>query len=157
MAKSSDICCLDFYSAPDVRQSLTIAIMLTGLSSFFISYGSAWCVRCTSSTTYSMIGSLNKLPVAASGILFMGDPATMGNVLGIFLGFIAGILYSYSKSDQAQKNLALANTSSLSKPLMTEFDNVSESVPAVTAPAGLSSTKSGLPLYKSNPDGKVAD
>ncbi|KAI9240908.1 MAG: GDP-mannose transporter [Podila humilis] len=143
--------------APDVRQSLTIAIMLTGLSSFFISYGSAWCVRCTSSTTYSMIGSLNKLPVAASGILFMGDPATTGNVLGIFLGFIAGILYSYSKTDQAQKNLALANTSSLSKPLMAEFNDASESIPVVAAPVGLPSTKSGLPLYKSNPDGKVAD
>ncbi|KAG0029562.1 GDP-mannose transporter into the lumen of the Golgi [Podila clonocystis] len=143
--------------APDVRQSLTVAIMLTGLSSFFISYGSAWCVRCTSSTTYSMVGSLNKLPVAASGILFLGDPATVGNVLGIFLGFIAGILYSYSKSDQARKNLALANSSSLSKPLMAEFNNASESVPVVDVPAGLPSTKSGLPLYNNNPDGKSAD
>lgn len=78
-------------------------------------------------------------------------------MLGIFLGFIAGILYSYSKTDQAQKNLALANSSSLSKPLMAEFNNASESVPVVAAPAGLSSTKSGLPLYKSNPDGKSAD
>lgn len=103
-----------------------------------------------------MVGSLNKLPVAASGILFLGDPATVGNVLGIFLGFIAGILYSYSKSDLAKKNLTLANNSSLSKPLMAEFNNASES-PVVASPAGLSSTKSGLPLYKSNPDGKSAD
>ncbi|KAG0298125.1 GDP-mannose transporter into the lumen of the Golgi [Linnemannia gamsii] len=100
--------------APEVRSSLAIAIILSGMSSFLISYGSAWCVRCTSSTTYSMVGALNKLPVAASGILFFGEPATTGNVSGIFLGLIAGLLYSYSKTDQAQKNLALANGSSLS-------------------------------------------
>ncbi|KAG0317267.1 GDP-mannose transporter into the lumen of the Golgi [Linnemannia gamsii] len=100
--------------APEVRSSLTMAIILSGMSSFLISYGSAWCVRCTSSTTYSMVGALNKLPVAASGILFFGEPATLGNVSGIFFGLIAGLLYSYSKTDQAQKNLALANGSSLS-------------------------------------------
>ncbi|KAG0050879.1 GDP-mannose transporter into the lumen of the Golgi [Linnemannia elongata] len=100
--------------APDVRSSLMVAIVLSGISSFLISYGSAWCVRCTSSTTYSMVGALNKLPVAASGILFFGEPATAGNVSGIFFGLIAGLLYSYSKTDQAQKNLALANGSSLS-------------------------------------------
>ncbi|KAF9121706.1 GDP-mannose transporter into the lumen of the Golgi [Mortierella sp. GBA39] len=100
--------------APDVRSSLVTAIVLSGISSFLISYGSAWCVRCTSSTTYSMVGALNKLPVAASGILFFGEPATTGNVSGIFFGLIAGLLYSYSKTDQAQKNLALANGSSLS-------------------------------------------
>jgi GDP-mannose transporter len=61
-----------------------------------------------------MVGALNKLPVAASGILFFGEPATLGNVSGIFFGLIAGLLYSYSKTDQAQKNLALANGSSLS-------------------------------------------
>ena len=32
-------------------------------SAIFISYGSAWCVRVTSSTTYSMVGALNKLPI----------------------------------------------------------------------------------------------
>lgn len=91
-----------------------VAIVLSGISSFLISYGSAWCVRCTSSTTYSMVGALNKLPVAASGILFFGEPATTGNVSGIFFGLIAGLLYSYSKTEQAQQNLALANGSSLS-------------------------------------------
>ncbi|KAG0000914.1 GDP-mannose transporter into the lumen of the Golgi [Entomortierella chlamydospora] len=100
--------------AVDVRSALTVAVVLSGVSSFLISYGSAWCVRCTSSTTYSMVGALNKLPVAASGILFLGDPATAGNILGIAFGFIAGLLYSYSKTDQAQKNFALANNSSLS-------------------------------------------
>ncbi|KAK3812854.1 MAG: nucleotide sugar transporter [Benniella sp.] len=147
--------------APDIRPALTIAILLSGISSFLISYGSAWCVRCTSSTTYSMVGALNKLPVAASGILFLGDPATYGNVFGILLGFIAGLIYSYSKTEQAQRNFALANGSSLSTnttapPTETSGGSGAEAVELKKAP--VFSTKSGgLPLYKSNPDGKVAD
>ncbi|KAF9107980.1 GDP-mannose transporter into the lumen of the Golgi [Mortierella sp. GBA35] len=154
--------------APEVRSSLTIAILLSGISSFMISYGSAWCVRCTSSTTYSMVGALNKLPVAASGILFFGEPATTGNVSGIFLGLIAGLLYSYSKTDQAHKNLALANGSTLS--------DKSDAVGLLAADAGVNAGGAGglvmeksrpavglgkgsasLPLYQSHREGKIAD
>ncbi|KAF9981992.1 GDP-mannose transporter into the lumen of the Golgi [Modicella reniformis] len=151
--------------APDVRSALIVAILLSGVSSFLISYGSAWCVRCTSSTTYSMVGALNKLPVAASGILFLGDPATYGNVFGIFFGFIAGLLYSYSKTDQAQRNFALANGSSLStKPSIPDITTTLGStsggggeVIELTKVPAFSTKSGGLPLYKSNPDGKVAD
>ncbi|CAI2166692.1 14464_t:CDS:2 [Funneliformis geosporum] len=72
----------------DVRNTLVIAILFSGISAFGISYTSAWCVRVTSSTTYSMVGALNKLPVAASGMIFFGDPITIGNVSGIFIGKI---------------------------------------------------------------------
>ncbi|KAF9437848.1 GDP-mannose transporter into the lumen of the Golgi [Entomortierella beljakovae] len=142
---------------PDVRSGLITAILVSGISSFLISYGSAWCVRCTSSTTYSMVGALNKLPVAASGILFFGDPATFGNVFGIFFGFIAGLIYSYSKTEQAQKNFALANGSSLSsKPTMSDLTTPSGGTD-IRIPSAIPSKSSGLPLYKSNPDGKIAD
>ncbi|KAF9148361.1 GDP-mannose transporter into the lumen of the Golgi [Linnemannia schmuckeri] len=157
--------------APDVRSSLTVAIILSGISSFLISYGSAWCVRCTSSTTYSMVGALNKLPVAASGILFFGEPATTGNVSGIFFGLIAGLLYSYSKSDQAQRNLALANGSSLpSKSDSVELlaaaaggDDGSLSVDSnsgglemssLSVGSGLGKKATALPLYQNT---KIAD
>ncbi|KAG0209551.1 GDP-mannose transporter into the lumen of the Golgi [Mortierella sp. GBA30] len=143
--------------APEVRSALMTAIVLSGVSSFLISYGSAWCVRCTSSTTYSMVGALNKLPVAASGILFFGDPATFGNIFGILFGFIAGLLYSYSKTEQAQRNLSLANGSSLSnKPSATTTTNVDSDIVGVSTPATVHKS-TALPLYKSNPNGKVAD
>ncbi|KAF9104325.1 GDP-mannose transporter [Mortierella sp. GBA35] len=143
----------------DIRTSLMVAMVLSGVSSFSISYGSAWCVRCTSSTTYSMIGGLNKLPVAASGILFLGDPATAGNIFGILFGFIAGLLYSYSKTEQAQANLALANGSSLSKPLLPETaaSNAGDEALELTTPATLPIKSSAPPLYSPNPDGKIAD
>ncbi|KAF9354306.1 GDP-mannose transporter into the lumen of the Golgi [Mortierella sp. AD094] len=146
--------------APEVRSPLITAILLSGISSFLISYGSAWCVRCTSSTTYSMVGALNKLPVAASGILFFGDPATFGNIFGIFFGLIAGLLYSYSKTEQAQKNFALANGSSLStKPAFVDSTTSGSGaeLAQLKIPAALPSKAAGLPLYSSNPDGKIAD
>ncbi|KAF9361474.1 GDP-mannose transporter into the lumen of the Golgi [Mortierella sp. AD094] len=145
--------------APDVRSTLTVAVVLSGVSSFLISYGSAWCVRCTSSTTYSMVGALNKLPVAASGILFLGDPATAGNILGITFGFFAGLMYSYSKTDQAQKNFTLANNSSLSNSAQSDASISSSGgdVIELTTPANIISKSATLPLYSHNPDGKIAD
>ncbi|KAF9210064.1 GDP-mannose transporter into the lumen of the Golgi [Haplosporangium sp. Z 27] len=124
---------------------LALSFGLEGWTSGEFERTFAWCVRCTSSTTYSMVGSLNKLPVAASGILFFGDPATFGNILGIFFGFIAGIIYSYSKTEQSQKNFALANGST------------TEMTVSAQIPASLPSKTTGLPLYNSNPDGKIAD
>ncbi|KAI9486134.1 MAG: hypothetical protein EXX96DRAFT_495818 [Benjaminiella poitrasii] len=82
----------------EVRQPMIIAMIFSGVSAFAMSYASAWCVRTTSSTTYSMVGALNKLPIAASGILFFGDPATFANVTAIFVGFIAGLVYSVAKT-----------------------------------------------------------
>ncbi|KAI8967347.1 hypothetical protein BDF20DRAFT_829708 [Mycotypha africana] len=82
----------------EVRQSMIIAMVFSGVSAFAMSYASAWCVRTTSSTTYSMVGALNKLPIAASGILFFGDPATFANVTAIIVGFIAGLVYSVAKT-----------------------------------------------------------
>ncbi|KAJ3002042.1 GDP-mannose transporter into the lumen of the Golgi, partial [Thoreauomyces humboldtii] len=57
-------------------------ILLSGVSSFGISYSTAWCMRVTSSTTYSMVGALNKLPIAVAGMLFFDDAITFGGVLG---------------------------------------------------------------------------
>lgn len=96
---------------------MILAMIFSGASAFAMSYASAWCVRTTSSTTYSMVGALNKLPIAASGIMFFGDKATFGNITAIivgkvythiyvplmyanifFLGFVAGLVYSVAKT-----------------------------------------------------------
>ena len=65
---------------PESRSYLIIAILFSGVSSIFISYASAWCVRVTSSTTYSMVGALNKLPIALSGLIFFDAPVTLPSV-----------------------------------------------------------------------------
>ena len=87
---SSENLALNF---PESARTFTISIMvLSGLSSVFISYTSAWCVRVTSSTTYSMVGALNKLPIALRGLVFFDAPVTFGSVGAIGVGFVRGIV-----------------------------------------------------------------
>jgi GDP-mannose transporter len=85
----------------DQRRSIMFAMLISGLSSVFISYTSAWCVRVTSSTTYSMAGALNKLPIAVSGLVFFDAPVTFGSVSAISVGFISGLVYSWAKVRQS--------------------------------------------------------
>jgi GDP-mannose transporter len=81
----------------DTRNTVITVMIISGLSTVFISYTSAWCVRVTSSTTYSMVGALNKLPIALSGIVFFDAPVTFGSISAIFVGFLAGLVYAYAK------------------------------------------------------------
>ncbi|KAI9891301.1 MAG: GDP-mannose transporter into the lumen of the Golgi [Vezdaea aestivalis] len=85
------------------RNGLIIAMIFSGLSSVFISYTSAWCVRVTSSTTYSMVGALNKLPIAVSGLVFFDAPVTFPSVSAIFVGFVSGLVYAFAKVKQSAK------------------------------------------------------
>jgi GDP-mannose transporter len=86
---------------PATRNTLLTMMVISGLSSVFISYTSAWCVRVTSSTTYSMVGALNKLPIAVSGLVFFDAPVTFGSVGAIAIGFVSGIVYAVAKVKQS--------------------------------------------------------
>ncbi|RMZ81483.1 hypothetical protein DV738_g2217, partial [Chaetothyriales sp. CBS 135597] len=88
---------------PQVRNAIIGAMIFTGLASIFISYTSAWCVRATSSTTYSMVGALNKLPIAVSGLIFFDAPVTIPSVTAIFIGFVSGIVYAVAKVNEKAK------------------------------------------------------
>ena len=55
---------------------------------------------------YSMTGALNKLPVAASGMIFFGDPVTLGSVSAVSVGFFAGVLYAIAKNNQKKAESA---------------------------------------------------
>ena len=101
------------FPAPQ-RTRLIAAMVFSGLSSVFISYTSAWCVRVTSSTTYSMVGALNKLPIALSGLIFFDAPMTIPSVSAIGVGFVSGIVYALAKvkqSAQAKIGSSLPTTS----------------------------------------------
>lgn len=47
-----------------------------------------------------MVGALNKLPVAASGMIFFEDPITLGSISAIGVGFFAGVVYAVAKNNQ---------------------------------------------------------
>ena len=82
---------------PETRNSLFIGMIYSGLGAIFISYCSAWCIRVTTSTTYSMVGALNKLPIAISGLVFFDAPVTFASVSAIFVGFVSGVVYAGAK------------------------------------------------------------
>ncbi|KAI3405827.2 VRG4 [Candida oxycetoniae] len=80
-----------------------IAMIISGASTVAISYCSAWCVRVTSSTTYSMVGALNKLPIALSGLIFFDAAVNFWSVSSIFVGFAAGLVYAVAKQKQSKE------------------------------------------------------
>lgn len=84
------------------------ALIISGLASVGISYCSGWCVRVTSSTTYSMVGALNKLPIALSGLVFFDAPKNFLSIFSIFLGFLAGLVYVVAKQKKQQQPAAKA-------------------------------------------------
>ena len=86
----------------DTRNSLLLGFLYSGLATIFISYCSAWCIRVTSSTTYSMVGAINKLPIAVFGLIFFAAPVTFGSVSAIIIGFISGLVYAWAKVRQTQ-------------------------------------------------------
>ncbi|KAI0476992.1 hypothetical protein F4859DRAFT_504397 [Xylaria cf. heliscus] len=86
----------------ETRNAIFIGMIYSGLGAILISYCSAWCIRVTSSTTYSMVGALNKLPIAISGLIFFAAPVTVGSVSAIFIGFVSGIVYAWAKVRQSE-------------------------------------------------------
>ena len=85
---------------PESRTQLLFAMVVTGVSTVFISYTSAWCVRVTSGATYSMVGALNKIPIAISGLIFFDAPITFPSVSAIAVGSVSGIVYAIAKIRQ---------------------------------------------------------
>ncbi|TDZ29579.1 GDP-mannose transporter [Colletotrichum trifolii] len=97
------------------RNSLFIGMVYSGLCAIFISYCSAWCIRVTSSTTYSVVGALNKLPIAISGLIFFDAPVTAGSVSAIIIGFVSGIIYAWARIRQtAASKMSLPTTQPMS-------------------------------------------
>lgn len=88
--------------ATNLSQDSVTAMIISGLASVGISYCSGWCVRVTSSTTYSMVGALNKLPIALSGLIFFDAPRNFLSILSIFIGFLSGIVYAVAKQKKMQ-------------------------------------------------------
>jgi GDP-mannose transporter len=94
----------------ETRRALMIGMVYSGLAAIFISYCSAWCIRVTSSTTYSMVGALNKLPIAVSGLIFFNAPVTFGSVSAIFLGFVSGLVFAWAKVRQKAQSVGILPT-----------------------------------------------
>jgi GDP-mannose transporter len=113
---------------PEQRNTVIMVMIISGMSTVFISYTSAWAVRVTSSTTYSMVGALNKLPIAISGLVFFNAPVTFGSVSAIFVGFVSGIVYAVAKVRQNSKPKTVLPTTNI--PLSASSRSMQDSLKA---------------------------
>ncbi|CAK7200754.1 GDP-mannose transporter into the lumen of the Golgi [Sporothrix eucalyptigena] len=108
------------------RNNQLLGIFYSGIMAVGISYCSAWCVRVTSSTTYSMVGALNKLPIAVSGLIFFDTPITVGSVGSIALGSVAGVVYTIAKLRQQKNEQDAKNQLPLSGPILSSSSQSSK-------------------------------
>jgi len=57
-----------------------------------------------------MVGALNKLPIAVSGLIFFDAPITFGSVTAIIVGFISGLVFAFSKIKKTATQAILPTT-----------------------------------------------
>ena len=78
--------------------------LLAGASSallaFGISFASLWFLSTTTATTFGLVGSLNKIPLAVIGLLGFNQPWSMPNVASIGVGLLAGIVFVRAKQQR---------------------------------------------------------
>lgn len=74
-----------------------LVITLSGLLGLAISFTSMWFLHQTSATTYSLVGSLNKIPLSVAGILIFKVSTSFENILSILFGLLAGVFFAKAK------------------------------------------------------------
>lgn len=74
-----------------------LSFLLSGVLGTMISAASFWCVTATSGSTYSVIGTLNKVPVVVLGYFMFREPTTVYTWIGVAVSIIAGYLFTESK------------------------------------------------------------
>jgi len=69
----------------------------SGFLGLAISFTSMWFLHQTGPTTYSLVGSLNKIPLSIAGILLFKVPTSFENLLSILFGLFAGVFFAKAK------------------------------------------------------------
>eukprot|EP00270_Netrium_digitus_P000195 TRINITY_DN10200_c0_g1_i1.p1 TRINITY_DN10200_c0_g1~~TRINITY_DN10200_c0_g1_i1.p1 ORF type:complete len:419 (-),score=108.92 TRINITY_DN10200_c0_g1_i1:74-1330(-) len=70
---------------------------LSGMLGLAISFTSMWFLHQTSPTTYSLVGSLNKIPLSIAGMILFRAPTSIANMSSILFGCFAGVLFARAK------------------------------------------------------------
>ena len=70
---------------------------------FMISFASLWFLAETTAGTYSLVGSLNKIPVAIISLVAFNTPTNPKNVGSILIGLLAGVAFVRAKQTSAKK------------------------------------------------------
>lgn len=74
-----------------------LVVTSSGFLGLAISFTSMWFLHQTGATTYSLVGSLNKIPLSVAGIVLFKVPTSMENLLSILFGLLAGVFFAKAK------------------------------------------------------------
>ncbi|PRQ49346.1 GDP-mannose transporter GONST1 isoform X1 [Rosa rugosa] len=86
------------FTTPLLRlPSFWLVITLSGFLGLAISFTSMWFLHQTGATTYSLVGSLNKIPLSVAGIVLFKVPTSLENSASIFFGLLAGVFFARAK------------------------------------------------------------
>ncbi|KAF8397320.1 hypothetical protein HHK36_016233 [Tetracentron sinense] len=69
----------------------------SGLLGLSISFTSMWFLKQTGPTTYSLVGSLNKIPISIAGIVLFKVPLSVLNLFSLLFGLFAGVFFARAK------------------------------------------------------------
>ncbi|PPR85894.1 hypothetical protein GOBAR_AA34795 [Gossypium barbadense] len=79
------------------RPDFWLVMTLSGFLGLAISFTSMWFLHQTGATTYSLVGSLNKIPLSVAGIVLFKVPTSLENSASIFFGLLAGVFFARAK------------------------------------------------------------
>lgn len=76
------------------------AAIVSGVVSFAISFASVWFLSSSTPTTYSLVGSLNKVPIAVISMCIFEDKNLTNpkNLASVALGLAAGVIFVQAKA-----------------------------------------------------------
>jgi GDP-mannose transporter len=83
------------------QRGFQLAALSSALISFLISVASMWFLSCTTATTFSLVGSLNKIPLALLGMALFKAPTSANNVASVMIGLAAGVVFAHAKSSSS--------------------------------------------------------
>ena len=87
-----------FFQTPTIHTSdYTFKNIFAGMVGFLLNFASLHCVSVTGPTTYAIIGSLNKIPVAFLGYILFDNVITNETWFFIAVSMAGGFLFSYAK------------------------------------------------------------
>ncbi|MCL7042032.1 hypothetical protein MKW94_019343 [Papaver nudicaule] len=86
------------FDTPLLRMPTFWLVMTSsGVLGLAISFTSMWFLHQTGATTYSLVGSLNKIPLSVAGILLFNVPTSFQNFTSILFGLLAGVFFARAK------------------------------------------------------------
>mmetsp|Transcript_11149 Transcript_11149/g.19506 ORF Transcript_11149/g.19506 Transcript_11149/m.19506 type:complete len:352 (+) Transcript_11149:19-1074(+) len=74
-----------------------VVALIGGLLGALLSFSSLWYVSRSSATVYSLTGSMNKILIAAAGMIIFREVSSLSNLASIAVGLIASLVFVLAK------------------------------------------------------------